>query len=114
MNSSPNEVEVRRFHRYFAIDCNNLAWNLSTSNRNEELNMQMLDAAHASAYHWKMVGNELNVMRSKMNFGVFDARENSKGHIGLPAGIKASHHAMVNQSMASGGGLSARRAPAHC
>jgi hypothetical protein len=62
--------EIARSHRWHAMECNNLAWLLCdqptrTSIQNEE----MLNAAHASAFHWAKVGTELNRARAKMLLG---------------------------------------------
>jgi hypothetical protein len=67
MPSEPNPEEIAKWHRWFAIETNNRAWaladqtSLATVEREE-----MLDAAHASAMHWRKVGSELNIARSEM------------------------------------------------
>lgn len=48
------------------MQCNNRAWELSVKTRTAAEDKEMLDAAHASAYHWAQVGSELNRMRSTM------------------------------------------------
>ncbi len=45
---------------------NNRAWELSVFERTPEQDQEMLDAAHASAWHWSAIGTELNRMRSTM------------------------------------------------
>jgi len=62
--------EIARSHRWHAIECNNIAWTLSdlparTAPQAEE----MLNAAHASAFHWGKVGTELNRARAAMLLG---------------------------------------------
>jgi hypothetical protein len=59
--------EITRSHKWHAIECNNLAWNLAdrparTAAEDEE----MLHAAHASAFHWAKVGTALNQVRATM------------------------------------------------
>jgi hypothetical protein len=59
--------EIARSHRWHAIECNNLAWALSCEpSRTADQEAEMLNAAHASAYHWAKVGTELNQVRAKM------------------------------------------------
>jgi len=57
------EAERERQH---ALKCNNRAWELSTRSRTPAEDREMLDAAHASAWHWAQVGTELNRMRATM------------------------------------------------
>lgn len=54
------------WHRQFAAECNNRAWELAVQARTSSEDREMLDAAHASAWHWGKVGGELNVMRAVM------------------------------------------------
>lgn len=63
--SEPNEqADLQRWHERFAVECNNRAWALSVQNRSGTEDREMLDAAHASAWHWAQVGSELNRMRA--------------------------------------------------
>jgi len=62
----PEDTEVHNWHRYFAMDCNNRAWELAVQARTPEEDLEMLNNAHASALHWAMAGTELNVMRARM------------------------------------------------
>lgn len=61
---TPEEIAAR--HRYMAVEANNLAWQLSVVDRTPDEDQQMLNAAHASAWHWSIVGTELNTMRATM------------------------------------------------
>lgn len=66
MGSKMEPEEVRKAHRYFAIECNNKAWSLveapdATARREELLNL-----AHASAMHWQAIGSDLEKMRATM------------------------------------------------
>ncbi|MGZ8259344.1 MAG: hypothetical protein ACXWUL_02195 [Caldimonas sp.] len=54
------------WHRKFAAVGNNRAWELSVQVRGAAESREMLDAAHASAWHWAQVGTELNRMRATM------------------------------------------------
>src|SRR5882762_9481144 len=58
--------EARTWHRSFAAAGNNRAWDLSVQTRSAEEDQEMLNAAHASAWHWTNVGTELNRMRAVM------------------------------------------------
>jgi hypothetical protein len=58
--------EVTAWHRKFAAAANNRAWDLSEQTRNSAEDEEMLNAAHASAWHWAKVGSELNRMRAIM------------------------------------------------
>jgi hypothetical protein len=58
--------EATAWHRRFAAAGNNRAWDLSVQTRNAAEDEEMLNAAHASAWHWTKVGSELNRMRARM------------------------------------------------
>jgi len=58
--------EAAASHKRFAMSCNNRAWDLATAHRSAAHEREMLDAAHASAWHWSQVGTELNRMRATM------------------------------------------------
>ena len=46
----------QEYHERFAIQLNNLVWNLlQKENRTEEDNNKMIHAAHASHYHWSII-----------------------------------------------------------
>lgn len=63
----PQTVEPKDWHRFFAVENNNLAWALATqATRTADESRKMLESAHASALHWREVGTELNVMRARM------------------------------------------------
>jgi hypothetical protein len=61
------EDELRKLHKHFAIECNNRAWRLSEApRRGAPEDREMLDAAHAAAFHWSKVGTELHAARAEM------------------------------------------------
>ena len=65
MSNEPKDLNPESWHRYFAIENNNLAWSLAAKpSRTPTEAAKMLDAAHAASLHWSVVGNELNVMRA--------------------------------------------------
>ena len=66
MANEPTDIEPESWHRFFAIESNNIAWNLVANPARTPIeSIRMLDAAHAASFHWSVVGNELNVMRAK-------------------------------------------------
>jgi hypothetical protein len=66
MPQPSNTPEAQQWQRQTASDCNNRAWALSVQARTPGQDREMLDAAHASAWHWAQVGTELNRMRATM------------------------------------------------
>lgn len=77
-------------HRYFAIECNNLAWSLAESTAAIEQRDALLNAAHASAYHWQAIGTDLHKMRATMLL--------ANVHALLGMGESALHYAEQMQS----------------
>lgn len=66
MSHQPEDASLSSWHKYFAIECNNRAWDLTVKERSPAEHAEMLDTAHAAAFHWAVVGNELNTMRATM------------------------------------------------
>jgi len=66
MPKIPEDAELASWQRYFAMENNNRAWELSTKPRSAAEDLEMLHAAHAAARHWSSFGLELNDMRAKM------------------------------------------------
>jgi len=62
----PTDALSDSWDRFFAIQCNNRAWDLASRSRSDLEDIEMLNAAHASAWHWSIVGSELNKVRAKM------------------------------------------------
>ena len=64
MSAPPFELSTA--HRWFAIECNNHAWDLvETTNRTQGQLADMLHAAHAARFHWQRAGNALNAFRAE-------------------------------------------------
>ena len=61
----PESTDPTEWHRYFAIENNNRAWELAAGSRTEKDNQEMLNSAHASALHWDFAGTELSHTRAK-------------------------------------------------
>lgn len=68
-------------HRYFAQACNMRAWALAEqTERDVDEDAEMLDAAHASLYHWRAVGTALNHQRGEWLIShVYALLENGDG-----------------------------------
>jgi hypothetical protein len=64
--TTPTDSSIESWHRFFAVECNNQAWDLAVRQRSPVEDEAMLNAAHAAALHWHAVGTELNHMRAKM------------------------------------------------
>jgi hypothetical protein len=58
--------DTERWHKRFGVQCNNRTWELSVRDRTPDEDREMLDMAHACAWHWSHVGTELNRMRATM------------------------------------------------
>lgn len=57
--------QIADWHRWFAVECNNAAWDLIGAERRMPPDDQrMLDLAHAAAFHWGQVGTPLNRARA--------------------------------------------------
>lgn len=52
-------------HQKFAVDLNNLVWNLLSKERTQEEDDLMVHAAHASYFHWSKVGKAINLQRGE-------------------------------------------------
>jgi hypothetical protein len=66
MSEAKAPEDATAWHRRFAVASNNRAWDLSVQNRSSSEDQEMLNVAHASAWHWSIVGTELNRMRATM------------------------------------------------
>ena len=63
---SPDDATPERWHRFFGSTANNRAWELAELPAQDIDPRELLDAAHAAAWHWAQVGTELNRMRALM------------------------------------------------
>jgi hypothetical protein len=70
MSDEHSDEEIRKWHRRFAAQCNNRAWRLSEAQtRSATDDTEMLNAAHAAAFHWSKVGTEIHAARADMLLG---------------------------------------------
>ena len=74
MAQIPDNLLPASWHKYFAMEANNAAWDLSEGSEDVMGNTALLDAAHASAWHWRVAGTELHHMRSVMLLALVHAR----------------------------------------
>jgi len=71
---APSPGDIAKWNRWFAIETNNLAWTLAEeSARTPAQQEEMINGAHAAAYHWSKVGSELNKARAEMLLGLVHA-----------------------------------------
>jgi hypothetical protein len=64
MPEPPFDIQVA--HRWFAIELNNLAWDLIENESRTPSDVErMIHAAHASCYHWREAGTPLNQQRAQ-------------------------------------------------
>ena len=61
-----DDADAQAWHKRFAARCNNRAWDLASRDRTPAEDRELLDLAHASAWHWAQVGTELNRMRATL------------------------------------------------
>jgi hypothetical protein len=65
MPEKPTQEVVDRMHRWFAVECNNGAWDLTAkAERTASENREMLYMAYGAAYHWSKVGTPLHDARA--------------------------------------------------
>ena len=70
MSDQRNDEEIQKWQRWFAVECNNRAWRLSEmSSRSDAEDSEMLNAAHAAAFHWSKIGTEVHAARVAMLLG---------------------------------------------
>jgi hypothetical protein len=60
------QPDSREWQRQTAMKCNNRAWDLAVKPRTPAEDIEMLDVAHTSAWHWGQIGGELERMRATM------------------------------------------------
>lgn len=66
MAKTPEDTRPESWHRFFAATANNQAWALAELPVEQADPLALLNAAHASAWHWQVAGNELNHQRALM------------------------------------------------
>jgi len=66
MSAMLDATQILDAHRYFAIECNNKAWDLVERADPIASRDELLNHAHASAFHWQAIGTDLQKMRATM------------------------------------------------
>jgi hypothetical protein len=74
MVKPPENPAPESWHRFFASDANNRAWELAELPAEDTDPRELLNAAHAAAWHWQQVGTELNRMRALMLLAMAHAK----------------------------------------
>ena len=63
---TPEDTKAESWHRFFGSSANNRAWDLAELPPERVDHRELLDAAHAAAWHWQAIGTELHRMRALM------------------------------------------------
>jgi hypothetical protein len=63
---SPEDTRPESWHRFYGSIANNTGWALAELPASEVDHRELLNAAHAAAWHWQHIGNELQRMRALM------------------------------------------------
>jgi hypothetical protein len=76
----PTTDDIAKWHKWFAVACNNRGWELVEQPHLTPSNVhELLHAAHAAAWHWARVGTGLNDARASMLLGFAHARAGDGG-----------------------------------
>ncbi len=118
MNSPTLTEEQAQANRWHASECNNRAWELAElAARTPEQDSEMLNAAHAAAFHWRQAGTALHVARAQMllahvhaqlGHGQLALRYAERSHVFLldnnsPDWERAFSHAILAQAALAAG-----------
>lgn len=64
MATPPFDIKIA--HRWFAVELNNLAWDLAEAGQRSPADTErMIHAAHGACFHWLQVGDLLNHLRAQ-------------------------------------------------
>ena len=67
MAKQPTQKTIDKWQRWFAIDCNNRTWNLTSKpERTPDEDREMLLGAYAAAFHWSKIGKPINDARADL------------------------------------------------
>jgi hypothetical protein len=68
MAETPTPEEIKKWHRWFGVECNNQTWALADKEaRSPDEDRLMKLLAYSSLYHWSQVGTLVNVARGEVN-----------------------------------------------
>lgn len=66
MEDQTKKYTEQECQKLFAVKLNNLTWEmLGKQNRTNDENRTMVNTAHASLYHWSVIGGPLNLQRGE-------------------------------------------------
>jgi hypothetical protein len=66
-HTSTPPFDLPQAHKWFAVACNNLAWNIiERAERSADDVERLIHTAHASVHHWLQVGRPVNVLRGQI------------------------------------------------
>ena len=81
-------VDERENHRQIAVNCFNATWDLlDRTDRTPEDDLQMIHCAHASRYHWGVIGSSIEFQRGEWQI--------SRVYSVLGMGESALYHAEI-------------------
>jgi hypothetical protein len=66
MPAAPADARPESWHRHFGSLANNRAWELAEQPAERRDDAELLDAAHAAAWHWRAVGTPLQRLRARL------------------------------------------------
>jgi hypothetical protein len=70
MTTQPEEEEIRQWHKRFAVEANNRAWDLAEqSGLTADEKIELFHTAHASAYHWSQIGTPQQIAQAELLLG---------------------------------------------
>ena len=79
-------IDVEKAHKWFAIECNNQAWDLlESTERTCEDDERLIHTAHASCFHWLNAGKEIHHARAESLV--------ANAHAAIGSGESALRHA---------------------
>lgn len=84
--------DLGKAHRWFAVECNNRAWDLvEAESLTETEQAELIQVAHASRYHWQFAGDALNHLRGEYLLAT--------AYLRAQRGEPALHHAQLAQEL---------------
>jgi hypothetical protein len=67
LEEKPTQEMIDKWHRWFAVQCNNRTWDLiAKPDRSPQEDREMLEGAYASAFHWSKIGTPLHAARADL------------------------------------------------
>jgi hypothetical protein len=97
MSTEPAYTEAEA-HRHFAYECNQHVWKLvAKADRTHDEDAEMVDAAHASLFHWRYAGTGVHQQRGEWLishvYALLGMGDNALHHAGRCLALTAAHQA---------------------